>query len=89
MMAEQPEFATALAQHLAHEVMRMRSLAEIASLRTVAARLDMWLALGDGKIPQAGRRHELARELGVTPEALYRELSRRKLGRSAGPTNAA
>lgn len=79
-MRDRPEFAAALAEHLAHEVMRMRSRSEIASLRTVEARLDAWLALHNHEVPPRGRRVELAREIGVSPEALYRELSRRRAG---------
>ena len=78
LLEQQPAFAAALAQHLAREVMHMRSRSEIAALRTVQARLDAWLALNDDQLPPAGKRVELARELGVSPEALYRELARRR-----------
>ena len=55
-----------------------RQRAEILALPRLADRLDAWLALGDGVLPPRGRRRELAAELGVTPEALYRELARRR-----------
>lgn len=70
-------FALALAGHLAHEVHRTRAHAEVLSLRTVAARVDAWLALNDGAMPRKGRWRQMASEIGVTPEALYRELARR------------
>ena len=77
-MRETPQFTAALAEHLAQEVMRLRSRSEIMALKTVAARLDAWLALNDQQLPPRGKRVEFAREIGVSPEALYRELARRK-----------
>jgi hypothetical protein len=49
---------------------------EVVSLKTVAERLDAYLALG-GELPPKGQLVHLASELNVSPEALYRELSRR------------
>jgi CRP-like cAMP-binding protein len=72
--------AEAYAGHLAAEVRAARLRAEIASLRRVADRLDAWLAWHGGALPGKGGWHHLARELNVTPEALYRELARRKRG---------
>jgi hypothetical protein len=48
------------------------------SLKTVAERLDAWLALHDDGLPPKGQRLRVASEIGVTPEALYRELARRR-----------
>jgi len=48
-------------------------------LKTVAARLDAWLAFHDNQLPPRGKRVEFAREIGVSPEALYRELARRRV----------
>jgi CRP-like cAMP-binding protein len=79
LMERDPAFTASLAEHLAQEVMRMRSRCEIAALRTVEARLDGWLALHDNTLPPAGKRVELAREIGVSAEALYRELARRRM----------
>jgi CRP-like cAMP-binding protein len=74
-----PELACSFAQYLALEVQRARARAEIVSLRTVGDRLDAWLALnGDVLLPR-GRWREVAGEIGVTPEALYRELARRRV----------
>lgn len=76
-IAGDPRLAEALAMSLARSVQAARLRAEIRSLPKVAERLDAWL--GDGNsLPERGRWHELAAELSVTREALYRELSRRR-----------
>lgn len=73
-----PALAAALMRHLAGEVHRTRTRAEILSLKSVAARLDAWMAFNGGKLPRKGRWHQAASEIGVTPEAFYRELARRR-----------
>jgi CRP-like cAMP-binding protein len=70
--------AAALMRHLAGEVHRTRTRAEILSLKSVAARLDAWMAFNGGKLPPKGRWYQAASEIGVTPEAFYRELARRR-----------
>jgi CRP-like cAMP-binding protein len=70
--------ASAFARHLAHEVHRARAQAETLSLKTVAERVDAWIALNGGALPPKGRWRHLASEIDVTPEALYRELARRR-----------
>ena len=72
--------ALAFARHLAGEVRTARLRAEITSLRRVADRLDAWLAWHDGALPGRGDWHHLAGELNVSPEALYRELGKRRRG---------
>jgi CRP/FNR family transcriptional regulator, dissimilatory nitrate respiration regulator len=67
-----------LADHLARQAQRSRSRAEILSLRRIGDKVDAWLDLNGGILPAKGRWRELAAEVGVTPEALYRELSRRR-----------
>ncbi len=52
--------------------------AEILSLRTVAARLDAWTAANHDRLPEKGAWKTLAAELATSPEALYRELARRR-----------
>ncbi len=69
-------FAKRWANHLASEVRAARFKAEVLSQRTVAQRLDMWL-LQNGTLPNKGRWHLLADEIGVSAEALYRELGSR------------
>jgi CRP-like cAMP-binding protein len=70
--------AFALIRHLAGEVHRTRTRAEVLSLKSVASRIDGWIALNGGVLPPKGRWHQVASEIGVTPEALYRELARRR-----------
>jgi CRP-like cAMP-binding protein len=77
-LAKQPEFARAWTHHLAQEVQRARAYAEVLSLKTVAARVDAWITLKDGPLPPRGQWRQVASEIGVTPEALYRELARRR-----------
>lgn len=78
LLEGRPDLARALACHLAAEVQRARGRAEIASLRTVAMRLDAWLALNNDELPPKGRWREIAGEIGVSPEAFYRELAARR-----------
>lgn len=73
-----PALASALVRHLADEVQRMRTRAEILSLKSVASRLNAWTAFNGGVLPPKGRWHRVASEIGVTPEAFYRELARRR-----------
>ena len=63
--------------HMAREVQQARARAEILSLKTVAHRVEGWRALNDGVLPPKGSWRQLADEIGVSPEALYREFARR------------
>ena len=72
-----PELSRDWARHLAHEVQRARLHAEILSLKTVAARLSAWL-FWNGALPEKGQWRRIADEIGVTPEAFYRELAKRE-----------
>ena len=72
-----PAIARLWAKHLAAEVQRARAQVEIVSLKKVSERLDAWLAFR-GDLPPKGHWHRLASEIGVTPEALYREIARRR-----------
>ncbi len=76
-LAEEPRLAQAWAAHLAHAVQAARLRAELRTLRTVAERLDAWLGEGES-LPPKGTWQDLASELGVSREALYRELARRR-----------
>ena len=80
---EQPELQRKLTMHLAREVQRTRSRLELLNRRTVAERLDGWLALNDGALPMRGQWRSVAEDIGVSPEAFYRELQRRR-GSAAG-----
>jgi len=63
---------------LARSVQAARLRAEIRSLPKVADRLAAWLGEGNA-LPDKGHWQEVAAELGVTREALYRELARRRM----------
>jgi CRP/FNR family transcriptional regulator, dissimilatory nitrate respiration regulator len=77
-LAKQPELARAWIRYLAQEVQLARAHAEVLSLKTVAARVDAWIALNDGPLLPRGQWRQVASQIGVTPEALYRELARRR-----------
>jgi CRP-like cAMP-binding protein len=74
---EEPDTAEAFMAHLAHEVQNTRFRAELLSLRTIEARLKAWESWF-GEIPSRGEWKNLAQQIGVSPEALYRELAKRK-----------
>ena len=84
LLAVDPGFAEAWALHLAHELQATRLRTEILSLRTVAERLDAWMAWNGDGVPPRGTRRAIASEIGTSPEALYRELARR--GEAQSPT---
>lgn len=77
VLSRDAALASAWAADLARVVQDARLRAEIRTLRTVSERLDAWLWRGR-PLPDRGRWQELAQELGVTREALYRELARRR-----------
>jgi len=81
-LARDPAVSGAWAKSLARAVQEARLRAEIRSLVTVADRLDVWLGAGN-ELPGKGYWQDVAAELGVTREALYRELSNRRSRRSA------
>ena len=78
-VAEDDAFRRTWDAHLARELMRARQLTELLSRRTVRDRLDGWMQLHGNALPEKGTRTELADELGVSNEALYREIARRGL----------
>ena len=75
---DDPQWLSALASRLARELQRTRARAELLSLKRVDLRVNAWLDLNSGELPERGQWAGLALELGVTPEALYRELARRR-----------
>lgn len=72
-----PELAQHWSSYLAREVQQARFRSELLSLKTVAARLDTWLNWQGQILPAKGEWKTLAEQLGVSAEALYRELARR------------
>ncbi len=77
-LASDWEMTRAWTRHLAQEVQRSRARAEILALKRVTERVAAWIALNDNELPPKGRWRHIASEIGVTPEALYRELARRR-----------
>lgn len=72
-----PAFAEIWMEHLSHEVQATRTRAEILSLKTVAQRLSAWMAAYGHSRPDR-LWVDVAAEISVSPEALYRELARRR-----------
>ena len=73
-----PGLLRTLTKHLAREVQRTRGRVELLSRRTVAERLDGWFALHGDALPERGQWRAVAEDIGVSPEAFYRELQRRR-----------
>ena len=78
LLASDNAAAQAFAAHLAREVQNARRRAEIISLRRVSDRVDAWLVWNNENLPPKGSWLRMAGEIGVSPEALYRELARRR-----------
>lgn len=76
-LADDPALAASWSAMLARSVQAARFRSEIRSLPRVADRLNAWLEEGN-RLPEKGHWQDVAGELGVTREALYRELSRRR-----------
>jgi CRP-like cAMP-binding protein len=87
-----PEAAEALAARLAHETMALRTRLELRNIRSASERVQNYLALNagaDGRtIILTGTVKDLAAELGLTHEALYRTLNKleaeRRIERTKG-----
>lgn len=73
-----PEAAEAFASRLAHELMALRTRLELRNIRSARGRVQNYLALNadadGGMIELQGTVKDLAAELGLTHEALYRML---------------
>ena len=78
LFSRAPEATQAYALHLAREVRSARKRAEILALKTVSERLSAWLTWSHGLLPERGAWHHVADEIGISKEALYRELSKRR-----------
>jgi CRP-like cAMP-binding protein len=72
-----PALAEVWAATLARATQAARIRAEIRSLPRLSDRLDAWLEEG-GSLPAKGHMQDVAAEIGVTREALYRELAKRR-----------
>ena len=64
--------------YLAATIQNARHRAELLARRSVADRLDGWLAMHGEQMPAKGHWKSIATEIGVSPEALYREIAKRR-----------
>jgi len=78
LLDKKPGAAQAFALYLADQVRATRKRAEILALKTVSDRLSAWLTWNHGLLPERGAWHHVADEIGISKEALYRELSKRR-----------
>lgn len=78
LLAERPSVFHSWAAHLAQEVQSARYRSEILARKTVSDRLDGWLTWKGGALPSKGQWRAVANQIGVSPEALYRELAKRR-----------
>ena len=75
-LRQRPDAAMSMIETHAKAVQALRARVEILRLRRVADRLDAWLDLyGE---PRKGEWIAVAEQIGVSPPALYRELSKRR-----------
>lgn len=81
LLREDADFSASWAAHLAGAVQAARTRCEILARKTVAERLDGWLAWRGCGLPAKGRWKGIALDIAVSPEALYRELAKRRSGR--------
>ena len=74
-----PKIAQAFAAMLAHQVMTLRTRLEQRNIRSARDRIRLYLAVNadaDGRtVPLSGTLKDVASELGLTHEALYRTLA--------------
>ncbi|VAW19127.1 hypothetical protein MNBD_ALPHA09-576 [hydrothermal vent metagenome] len=80
LLRQDEDLSKSWAAHLAREVQSARSQIEILSRKTVSERLDGWFAWQGNDLPPKGQWKNIAVLIGVSPEALYRELAKRRSG---------
>ena len=78
LLVQDADVSDLWASHLAGEVQAARYKSEILSRKTVAERLTSWLTWKNGQLPEKGAWKSVAHQIGVSPEALYRELAKRR-----------
>lgn len=79
LLASSPAMANSWSTHLAQTLQTARQYSEILRLKKVSERVDAWTALNGGELPPKGQWKVLAAQLGVSAEALYRELATRNI----------
>lgn len=78
LLANSPGLSNVWANYLAGELQGSRLRSEILALKTVAERLDAWIIWNSGRAPEKGEWKLVAGQIGVSPEALYREIAKRR-----------
>jgi CRP-like cAMP-binding protein len=78
LLSNNPEISDIWANYLAQELQRTRLRLEILSLKTVAERLDAWIIWHGNSLTEKGQWKLVANQIGVSPEALYREIAKRR-----------
>ena len=78
LLRQDENLSNSWAALLAREVQSSRSQNEILSRKTVSERLEGWLMWQDKELPPKGQWKSIAAQIGVSPEALYRELAKRR-----------
>lgn len=76
-LSENSKAAELWASHLAKEVQSARYRSEILTGKTVSERLNGWMTWKGDVLPPKGQWKSVAEQIGVSPEALYRELAKR------------
>lgn len=77
LLHSDPHLAEQWSTYLALELQNMRYRCELLTRRTVAERLSGWLDW-NGALPPKGQWKNVANEIGVSPEAFYREIKKRR-----------
>jgi CRP/FNR family transcriptional regulator, dissimilatory nitrate respiration regulator len=78
LLDENRDLARQWSAYLAGALQDARYRSELLTRKTVEDRLAGWLEWNGGALPPKGRWRSLASEIGVTPEALYRQLAKRR-----------
>lgn len=73
-----PEIQTIHAAYLAGHVKELRTILEIRSFKKVSERLEAWIAVYGLDALKTKQANLIAQQIGVTPAAFYREISKRK-----------
>ena len=81
LLVKNSEFSNVWANHLAQELQGSRLRWGILSLRTVAERLDAWIAWNDGNSRRRASGNSSPARSATSPEALYREIAKRRVTR--------
>jgi len=76
-LSESAEISMLWSAYLANELQNSRYRSELLTMNKVSERLIGWIEW-NGQLPPKGSWKNLAAELGITPEALYREIKKQR-----------